>query len=257
VNYDWDFGIVLQPAYVQALLLGLVTTLRLTGVCILFGTPLGVALGILCSLGKPTTSLPQLHALRVTAPRDAAAAAIGTVVVAFVDVVRAVPLLLLILTSYYALPSLLERGPLAAIGAPTASPFVCAAVAMSINLAVFIADLVRGAAGSISRASVISARALGMSKGLTWRRIILPEVTRELLPAIMLLYITMLKMSTLASVVALYEVLHSAEGIIQQTYRPLELYVVVCALFVAIVLPLSAAGRRLERTRLFVRRSHG
>jgi polar amino acid transport system permease protein len=246
VSYDWDFAFILQPAYLRILLRGLGTTLYLTAYCIIFGTLLGVLLGTLCALGHaPTVGTvrpdPSRKGWRVIA------ALIRGAAIVFVDVVRAVPLLLLILTSYYALPLLVQE----------VSPFACATAAMSINLAAFVADLVRGSAEAVNRGSVMAARGLGMTTVLTWRRIILPEVIREILPSLVLLYITMLKMSTLASVVTVYELLHSAESIVQETYKPLELYVAVCILFVAVVLPLAAVGRRLERTQFFLRRSLG
>jgi ABC-type amino acid transport system permease subunit len=62
-------------------------------------------------------------------------------------------------------------------------------------------------------------------------------------------------MSTLASALTVLEVLHSAESIIQQTYRTLELYVAVCAFFVILIVPLSMAARRLEQSEALRRRS--
>jgi ABC-type amino acid transport system permease subunit len=87
------------------------------------------------------------------------------------------------------------------------------------------------------------------------RRIVLPDVLREIWPGLVLLYITMLKMSTLASAPTVWEVLHSAESIIQRSYRTLELYLAVCIVFVVIIVPLSIAARRLERSEALRRRS--
>ena len=58
----------------------------------------------------------------------------------------------------------------------------------------------------------------------------------------------------LDSVITVREVLHAADAITQVTYRPLEAYLVVCVLFIAVVLPLSSFVRRMERSTTFVRR---
>ncbi|MCI0624466.1 MAG: ABC transporter permease subunit [Acidobacteria bacterium] len=265
MNYDWDFSVLADPAYLTTLAAGAVTTLELTGWCVVLGTPLGVGLGIISLAGSgPATDGHFGHSGTPSilfSPLRFALLAVRAGTLLLIDLIRAIPLLLLILTSYYVLPVLAQsaavRTIFAAVGtsAPAISGVQSVIVAMSVNLAAFVADLVRASATSVSRGSILAARALGMSSALTWRRIVLPEVFREILPGLTLLYITMLKMTTLASTVAVYEVLHSADSIIQQTYKTLELYVAVCGLFVAIVVPLSVLARKLERTQLFRRRS--
>ncbi|HEX7241238.1 MAG TPA: amino acid ABC transporter permease [Longimicrobiaceae bacterium] len=273
MGYEWDFSLLGDPATRGFLLQGLLRTLQLTAWCIVVGSPLGVLLGSLPFVnslaGPPSGGLRkallgggrgavlggQEHVSGVAGALPGAlrssAARIGLQLIAggsvlLIDVIRAIPLLLLMLTCYYGLPM---------IAGNSVSGFSAAAIAMTINLAAFVADLVRGAASAVSRGSIMAAQSLGMSRLLTWRRIVLPEVLREILPGLSLLYITMLKMSTLASAIAVYELLHSAEAVIQRTYRPLELYVTVCLLFVVLILPLAWAARRIEQSKIFRRRT--
>ena len=245
--YDWDFSFLRNAAYLQLLASGLVTTLLLSVISCFLGTLLGFAVGGAASLsvleghtGRTTRSSPK-HAIRLWA----------WVVFAVVDGIRAIPLLLLILLSYYGLPVFCSslRIPL------EPSALQSTAFALTINLSAFVADLVRGAAEGSSKGSVLAGLSLGMTESQVWWRIVLPDVLREIIPSLTLLYITILKMSTLASAVAVYELLHSANTVIQKTYRPLEVYAVVCMAFVVIIVPLSRLARRLERSRLLARRT--
>lgn len=246
MGYDWNFSVLASPEYQRLLGTGLLTTLLLTLWCIVLGTPLGFLLGSLPFLGQIRTRIAKQNGTAYDRVIRFLAVIVSRLSVLFIDAVRAIPLLLLMLTSYYVLPVLLHHA---------VTPFICVVVAMAVNLAVFVADLVRAAAAAISQGDVLAARSLGMGRLLTWRRIVLPQVIREILPGLATLYITMLKMSTLASAVAVYEILHSADAVVQKTYRPLELYVFVCLVFVAVVMPLAYIARRLETSQLFVRRS--
>ncbi len=249
MNYDWDFSVLLQPEYLRTLLSGFWLTILLTFYSLLAGTPLGILIGTLASLGVKRGQLFEGMG-RSSRPLNTlgrqALSVVRWVAIAYIDVIRAIPLLLLILIAYYGLPT---------IATWKVSPFQTSVIALSINLSAFLADLVRGAVAGVSRGSILAGRSLGMNSWLVWRHIILPEVLREILPGVTLLYITIFKMSTLCAVVAVYEVLHSADAIIQRTYKPLEAYLAVCILFVVVIVPLSAIARRLEATNLFRRRS--
>ena len=102
---------------------------------------------------------------------------------------------------------------------------------------------------------LITARAHGMTSRQAWIHVVLPQLYRDALPAAVILYITIIKMSTLASAVSMYEILHSADAIVQQSYRPLEAYTVVALFFVVILVPFGGLARRLERSSIFRRRS--
>jgi polar amino acid transport system permease protein len=261
MGYDWNFSILANPVYLGALAKGLLVTLQLSAICILIGTPLGVAIGCLPAATRGfgfdavlrSHSRTRLQGLLRKVSRILADA----VVFLFIDVIRAIPLLLLMLTCYYALPYISPElaGSFHWTGAAPVSPFASAAVAMSINLAAFVADLVRAAFTGVSRGSILAGLAVGMDRSLVIRRVVLPEVLREIWPGLVLLYITMLKMSTLASALTVWELLHSAESLIQSTYRTLELYLAVCVVFVAMIVPISIFARRLERSEALRRRS--
>jgi polar amino acid transport system permease protein len=213
VNYDWNFTRILP--YWKAFLSGTGVTLLLTTLVISCGTVFGVAVGLL--LKRPL-------ARRILYP--------------VIDVVRALPPLVLILFMYYLLTQQV-------IGT-TVQAFWVYVIAMSLNLAAFTADLVRAAVENVPTGAVDAGRALGMSRNQVTRHVVLPHVLRETIPAMTLLYVGMLKMSSLASVINVRDVVYAAQTVIADISRSLEAWTVVAAIFVVLVVPATYAARRVE-----------
>lgn len=265
MSYDWDLSVLARSSTLEALANGFGVTLLLTFWSVLIGTPLGFVIGGVACVGDrrgplygelSTVTTPGKVRLRRTL------AVIRLLALAYIDIIRAIPLLILILVSFYALPELIKsalaQAMLQVFGLDeirNVSAFESGVVALVINLSAFVADLVRGAVAGVQRGGVLAARSLGMNNWLVWRRIVLPDIFREIFPALTLLWITIFKMSTLCSAITVYEVLHSADAVIQRTYKPLEVYLGVSILFIAMIVPLSALARRLERTQILRRRS--
>jgi len=214
MNYDWNFG-RLMP-YTEAFAKGTLVTLSLTALVIVIGTVLGILLGL--TLRK---KLPRV----VTYP--------------VVDVLRALPPLVLILFMYY----LLTRQ---VIGVAVPAFWVCV-VAMSLNLSAFTSDLVRAAIENVPRDALDAGRALGMTESQITRHIVLPRVVREIIPGMTMLYIAMLKMSSLASVINVREVVNTAQTIIADVSRSLEAWTIVGLIYIALVVPATYVARAIER----------
>jgi polar amino acid transport system permease protein len=214
MNYDWNFARLLP--YADAFFYGTLTTLALTAYVIVIGTVVGVLLG----LGLRSRRF-ALFAYPV------------------IDVVRAVPPLVLILFMYYLLT-------IDVIGTAIPAYWVYV-VAMSLNLAAFTADFVRAAIGTIGNKIIESGKALGMSDPQVARHIYIPHLFRSLIPAMTALYIGMLKMSSLASVINVAELVYAAQTVSVEIARSLEAWVVVGAIYVIIVLPAAYALRYAER----------
>lgn len=214
MNYDWNFS-RLAP-YVDAFVSGTYTTLTLTGVVIVVGTLLGLLLGI--ALRNPVLKV-FLYPV--------------------VDVLRALPPLVLLLFMYYFLTR-----QVIGVGVPA---FWVAAIAMSLNLAAFTSDLVRAAVDNAPVAATDAARALGMSESQVMRHIVFPHVLREIIPGMTILYIGMLKMSSLASVINVREVVFTAQTVISNVSRSLEAWVIVAIIYVVMVVPATYGARALER----------
>lgn len=214
MNYDWKFARLIP--YAEAFAKGTVTTLALTALVILIGTVLGILLGL--ALHR---KLPRIIAYPL------------------VDVLRALPPLVLILFMYYFLTRQV-------IGISVPAFWVCV-IAMSLNLAAFTSDLVRAAIENVHRNALDAGRSLGMNETeITWH-IVLPRVVREIIPGMTMLYIAMLKMSSLASVINVREVVNTAQTVIADISRSLEAWVIVGLIYIVLVVPATYAARAVER----------
>jgi polar amino acid transport system permease protein len=213
--YTWDFGIIFQNASV--LLRGCIVTLQLTIVSLILAT----ALGLLLSFG----SLSRLRLVRWLA-------------IGFVEFFRAAPALVVLIWIYYALPVIIGLN---------FSSFVSAALALTLVQASYEAEIFRAGIEAIELGQIEAARSVGMSRGQTMRRIVLPQAFRIMIPPFVSATASLLKYSSLASVVAVYELLNQGNNIIQQSFRPLEVYTSVAILYLAMILPITQASRMLER----------
>lgn len=214
MHYDWNFA-RLAP-YGKAFTMGTLTTIELTFIVIAVGTVLGVMMGLV---------------LHRRGPR--------LIVYPVVDVLRALPPLVLILFMYY----LLTRQ---VIGVAVPAFWVCV-IAMSLNLAAFTSDLVRAAIDNVSHEAVDAGRALGMSERQIMRHVVFPRVVREIIPGMTLLYIGMLKMSSLASVINVREVVNTAQTVIATVSRSLEAWAIVGLIYIVLVIPATYGARVVER----------
>ena len=214
--YRWDFGAVLP--YIDVLLYGLWTTLWLSALVVAVGTPVGFILGLFLQRGPARAR--WLAALAV-------------------DIVRALPLLVLILLFYYTLPSVLFGMDLPAVWVGWA--------ALTIYLIAFVGDVVRGAAQALPEGPSTAARALGMSRLQTIQHVEFPWLFRAVLPTLSLAWIGMLKNSSLVSVIGVYELTHSASLVVNNTFRSIETYSTVAGMYLIVVVPLAMAARFLER----------
>lgn len=214
MTYDWNFS-RLAP-YVEAFAAGTLTTVLLAIVINVLGTALGVAGGL---------------ALRGRGMR--------VVLQPLVDVLRAVPPLVLILYFYYLLT--------AQVVGVTVGAFWVTVIALSLNLAAFTAELVRAAVGNVEARSLDAARALGMTPGQSLSHVVLPGVFREVLPGMTALYIGVLKLTSLASVINVREVVYAAQTVIADVSRSLEAWTVVALVYVLLVVPATYLARWVER----------
>jgi len=192
------------------------TTVVLTALVMVTGTVFGIGLALLT--------------------RDRAVRAILHPII---DALRALPPLVLILFLYF----LLTRQ---VIGVAVPAFWVCV-VAMSLNLAAFTADLVRSALERVPKEVTDAGLALGMSRHQVSRHLVLPFVIRQIIPGMTILYIGILKMSSLASVISVREVVYTAQTVISDISRSLEAWTVVALIYLALVMPATYFSRRIER----------
>jgi len=155
----------------------------------------------------------------------------------YVEVIRGTPLLAQLFLVYFGLPSL-------GINLP---PFTAAVIAMGINSGAYVTEIFRGGIQSIERGQMEAARSLGLSYLQAMRYIILPQAFKRILPPLGNEFIAMLKDSSLASTIAIAELMRVGREITSRTFRSFEVLAVVALLYLAITLPLSLVVRYTER----------
>jgi len=156
----------------------------------------------------------------------------------YVELVRAVPILVLILWVYYGLPQLTGL---------TLSVFWAGVVALALSDSAFEAEIFRAGIQSIDKGQYEAAHTIGLNYPDTMRFVILPQALRRILPALGNQLVYMLKMSSLVSVIGMQELTRKANELVVTEYRPLEIYTILVLEYLVLILLVSAGVRWVER----------
>lgn len=157
----------------------------------------------------------------------------------YVWAVRGTPLLLQLFVIHFAIPSMFS--------ALTMPPFVSACIALSLNAGAYIAEIARGAIQSIDKGQMEAARTLGLSYRQGMRYVIIPQAFRRMLPALGNEFIALIKESSLVSTIALYDLLRTGQQIISSTYRYMEIFIMVGAIYLLLTTLMTAMVGKIER----------
>ena len=197
------------------LLRGAVSTLAISAGVVVLGT----AVGIICGL------------LRFLAWRWLAAAITGVV-----EFVRAIPLLLQLFFVFFGLPALGLKIP----------SFPAAILAMSLWMLANTAEVVRGGIQSIPRGQFEAASSTGLSALQAMRYVIFPQAIRRMLPPFVGLCTILIKDTSLAAIIGVFELTRAAQETIERTFRSFEIYLVTAAVYFVICFPLTQFSQRAE-----------
>jgi polar amino acid transport system permease protein len=156
----------------------------------------------------------------------------------YVEIVRAVPILVLILWVYYGLPQ---------VTGWTIGVFWAGVIALALSDSAFQAEIFRAGIQSIARGQYEAAYSVSLGYRDTMRYVILPQAIRRILPALGNQLVYMLKMSSLVSVIGMQELTRKANELVVSEYRPLEIYTILVLEYLVLILIVSAGVRWLER----------
>ncbi|WP_457588165.1 ABC transporter permease [Ensifer canadensis] len=172
-------------------------------------------------------------AVGIAVARFSAVAPLRWLAQAYVFVFRGTPLLVQIFIIYYGLSQFpaIRHSLLWPI---LREPYWCAVLALGLNTAAYASEIVRGGLLSVPYGQVEAARACGMSRFMIFRRITLPLGVRQALPGYGNEMISMVKATSLASIITLMEVTGVAARIISESYRAIEVFVVAGAIYLTI-----------------------
>ncbi len=210
----WDIGAVLTD--MDMLLLGLWNTLKVFCLAILFGVPLGLTL----ALGR-MARIPVL----------------SQICSFIIEFFRTTPPLVQLFWFFFALPILISV---------QMTPFVASVITFSIQSSAFFAEIFRGGINSIDKGQWDAARAIGMTRQTSLRRIILPQAVKRMIPAFSERAIELLKTTTLISTVSYADLMFQANELASKTFRPLEVYTVVAVMYFFLIFVFSQLTILLE-----------
>jgi His/Glu/Gln/Arg/opine family amino acid ABC transporter permease subunit len=201
---------------VLSILQGAVVTVTLSLTGILIGLPIGLALAVLRWADVPV---------------------IARVVAVYVSILRATPLVTLLLLLFFALPNIgIAIGPISA-----------AIIGLVMNTTAFNCEVWRAALMNFPRDQYEAAQSVGMNASLRFRRIVLPQIVRDSLPGLVNEMSLLIKVTPVLAVVGVVDITRAAVRIGAETYDPLPPFLVAVALYAPIVFALVSLQRWIER----------
>jgi His/Glu/Gln/Arg/opine family amino acid ABC transporter permease subunit len=213
----FDFSVIAKN--LPYLLSGVKFTVALAFLVIVLGTFIGVILGLMRLSKSRLVRYPAAFVIEIT---------------------RDTPIIMQMFFIFFGLPALGIR----------LNTFPSAALAMSLFAAGNTAEIVRGAIDSLAMGQFEAAKSLGMNYLQMMVYVIIPQALRRMLPPMMGLFTTLIKDTSLAAIIGAFELTRAGQEIIERTFRSLEIYLVVAALYFIICYPLSYYTRKVEKGRV-------
>lgn len=158
--------------------------------------------------------------------------------ITYIELCRNSPVLILLIWFFYAFPMLLGV---------QLSAFMAAYIGLSLNSSAYCAEIFRGGIDSVDYGQWEGGRALGMRARDIMRRIILPQVIRRMIPAFTNRAIELGKETSLASVIAVHELMYQGRLLSATYYRPFEFFTVIAIIYFVIIYPVSFLSTKLEQ----------
>ena len=215
MGYEWDFAIVFRDF--DLLILGLVNTLKVTGLALLFGVPLGLFIALLRLFGSWPIKVP-----------------VGFLI----EFLRSTPPIAQLFWFFFAMPILTGV---------EIDPFGASVLTFSLQSSAFFAEVFRGGIISIDRGQWEAAKAIGLDRNSSIKRIILPQAVKRMIPAFLERAIELMKTTTLVSTISYADLLYQANSIAQSTYRSLEVFSIAAGLYFIVIFACSIGVRNIER----------
>jgi polar amino acid transport system permease protein len=193
---------------------------RFLGSGVLLTLALSVASGITSLAAGFVVALTRLYGPRWLKP----------VVVLYIDSMRAVPVLVVLVWTFFALPL---------VTGLTMPPFASALLGLTLHLAAYAAEIVRAGVESVRPGQTRAAMALGMSRAQAVRRIVMPQALVRVLPAFGSFLSITIKDTAIASVIAVTELMRQSETLAGQSFQPIEVFSFAMLVYFVILFPVT------------------
>jgi len=223
MNLNLDFSFI-NAGLIQAFILkGLLFSLQLTVVAMLGGIALGTILALMRLSGKPWLVIPAA---------------------AYVNTLRSIPLVMVILWFFLLIPMLIGR-PLGAE--------LSAMITFTVFEAAYYSEIMRAGIQSVPKGQVSAGYAVGMTYRQTMQLIVLPQAFRNMLPVLLTQTIILFQDTSLVYVLSITDFLGAASKIANRDFRPVEMYLFAAVVYFAVSFTLSSLVRRLQTQIAIVR----
>lgn len=188
---------------------GLLQTLALSGLTIVLSVILGSAIGLARCYGPKWLSLPLVF---------------------YIDSMRSIPVLVVLVWTYFALPVVLGI---------TLPPFWAATLALTVHISAYVAEIIRAGIMSVRPGQSRAAYALGMSRMRAIRDIVLPQALVRMLPAFGSVFSITIKDTAIAAVIAVPEYMNRSQTVAGQSFHPVEVFIVAMVVYFLILFPVT------------------
>ncbi|KFZ27154.1 MAG: Arginine transport system permease protein ArtQ [Candidatus Izimaplasma bacterium HR2] len=168
----------------------------------------------------------------------------------YIDIFRGTPILLQLSIIYFAIPKLVDtlvNDMMHLDIAITLSAFSAAIITFSLNSGAYISEIIRSGINSVSKGEIEAAEALGVSKYHMYKDIILPIAFKNSFPALMNEFITLVKESSIVSIIGLQDLMRRQQIVTSQTYMYFEPLIVVGIIYYLVIKVLTITGRKVEK----------
>ena len=209
---------------------GIVNTLIIAAFSVLLGTLLGTVMA--------TMRMGRIAPLRWLG-------------VAYIEFIRGTPLMVQLMFIFYGLPMIGIKIPDIS-WIPNFSRFAAGIVAMSMNSCAYVAEIIRSGIQAVDIGQTEAARSVGFSSGEAMRLVVLPQAVKNILPALGNEFVTVIKESSIVSVIGIADLMFRTNDIIALSYRSLECLAVAAVLYFIMTFISSRLISLAER-----RMSHG
>ena len=156
---------------------------------------------------------------------------------AYVEFIRGTPLILQLYIIFYGLPFLGVVLP----------GFSAGIIALSMNSAAYISEIVRAGIQSVDKGQLEAARSIGMKKPMAMRYIIIPQAIKTILPALGNEFITVIKESSIVSVIGIHDLMYNADTVRGNTFRVFEPLIIAALMYFTLTFGLSKILAMFER----------
>lgn len=207
MNYNFKFDILLR--YQSEILDGVLLTLGLSAVTMVFGLALGLAVAAASGSASKFLSVPA----RI-----------------YVEAIRNTPLLVQLFIVFFGLPSLGLR----------LSANAAALIALSINMGAYAAEILRAGFESVRKSQIEAGRALGLTASQTFRHIVLFQAMKAIFPALASQFVLIMLATCVVSSIGVTELFHQAAFIDSRTYRSFEAYALITLSYLVLTLGFRA-----------------